>query len=220
MACDYTIAQDMARFGQAGPKHGSAPVGGATDFLPLFVGIEHATLSCTACEPWSAHKAFRLGLLTEIVPALKVDGEFVPNPIVDKRWVDDQGRIVYGESLQGDALAAGKALLKRGTTDLSLLDRAVEKLAYALAGTMPGCLSHTLENMRRHKLRHWDNNREMNRAWLGLNMVTEANAGFRAFNEGPRDAREADFFEIRRRIAEGQAWTPEFVESVLPKGGK
>ncbi|MBC8486723.1 MAG: enoyl-CoA hydratase/isomerase family protein, partial [Bacteroidetes bacterium] len=30
MACDFTIAQDLARFGQAGPKHGSAPDGGST----------------------------------------------------------------------------------------------------------------------------------------------------------------------------------------------
>ena len=28
MACDFSIAQDLARFGQAGPKHGSAPIGG------------------------------------------------------------------------------------------------------------------------------------------------------------------------------------------------
>jgi len=40
MACDFSIAQDLAVFGQAGPKHGSAPDGGSTDFLPLFVGIE------------------------------------------------------------------------------------------------------------------------------------------------------------------------------------
>src|SRR5512140_2294160 len=39
MACDFSIAQDLALFGQAGPKHGSAPDGGSTDFLPLFVGI-------------------------------------------------------------------------------------------------------------------------------------------------------------------------------------
>ena len=38
MACDFTVAQDLARFGQAGPKHGSAPIGGATDFLPVVVG--------------------------------------------------------------------------------------------------------------------------------------------------------------------------------------
>ena len=80
MACDFSIAQDMARFGQAGPKHGSAPDGGSTDFLHLFVGVELAMFSCTVCDPWSAHEAHRHGLLTEIVPALKIDGEFVNNP--------------------------------------------------------------------------------------------------------------------------------------------
>ena len=60
MACDFSVAQDLALFGQAGPKHGSAPDGGSTDFLPLFVGIEAAMESCTLCEPWTAHKAYRL----------------------------------------------------------------------------------------------------------------------------------------------------------------
>ena len=32
MACDFTVAQDLAAFGQAGPRHGSAPDGGSTDF--------------------------------------------------------------------------------------------------------------------------------------------------------------------------------------------
>jgi 6-oxo-cyclohex-1-ene-carbonyl-CoA hydrolase len=40
MACDFSIASDLAIFSQAGPKHGSAPDGGSTDFLPLVVGIE------------------------------------------------------------------------------------------------------------------------------------------------------------------------------------
>ncbi len=57
MACDFTVAQDMARFGQAGPKHGSAPIGGATDFLPLMIGNERAMETGTLCEVWSAHKA-------------------------------------------------------------------------------------------------------------------------------------------------------------------
>ena len=74
MACDFTVAQDLARFGQAGPKHGSAPDGGSTDFLPLFVGVERAFYSCTVCDPWSAHEASRYGLVTEIVPALKING--------------------------------------------------------------------------------------------------------------------------------------------------
>ena len=71
MACDFSVAQDLALFGQAGPKHGSAPDGGSTDFLPLFVGIERAMESCTLCDHWSAHKAHRLGLVTRIVPALE-----------------------------------------------------------------------------------------------------------------------------------------------------
>ncbi|MCC7116856.1 MAG: enoyl-CoA hydratase/isomerase family protein, partial [Burkholderiales bacterium] len=54
MACDFSVAQDLARFGQAGPKHGSAPIGGATDFLPLIVGAERAMAACVLCEPFSA----------------------------------------------------------------------------------------------------------------------------------------------------------------------
>ena len=61
MACDFSVAQDLARFGQAGPKHGSAPIGGATDFLPLMVGAERAMAACVLCEPFSAHEAYHMG---------------------------------------------------------------------------------------------------------------------------------------------------------------
>src|SRR5512141_2350933 len=105
MACDFSVAQDLARFGQAGPKHGSAPDGGSTDFLPLFVGIENAMVGCTLCEHWSAHQAYRLGIVNEITPALKVDGEYVANPtVVTDRYVDELGRIVLGAPLAGQAL--------------------------------------------------------------------------------------------------------------------
>ena len=59
MACDFSVAQDLARFGQAGPKHGSAAIGGSTDFLPVMIGCEQAMVSGTLCEPFSAHKAQR-----------------------------------------------------------------------------------------------------------------------------------------------------------------
>ena len=35
MACDFSVASDLAVFSQAGPRHGSAPDGGSTDFLPF-----------------------------------------------------------------------------------------------------------------------------------------------------------------------------------------
>lgn len=218
MACDYSVAQDLAVFGQAGPRHGSAPDGGSTDFLPLFVGIEAAMESCTTCEPWSAHKAHRLGLLTRVVPALKVDGAFVANPlVVTDRWLDGYGRIEHGERRAGDELEAGRTLFKKGTIDLSLLDREVEALVWGLANLMPGCLAKTIESLRKHKLQHWDRNRETNRAWLALNMMTEAKAGFRAFNEGSKACREVDFLLLRRRLAEGAVWGDPLIDEVLAR---
>jgi 6-oxo-cyclohex-1-ene-carbonyl-CoA hydrolase len=216
MACDFSVAQDLALFGQAGPRHGSAPDGGSTDFLPLFVGVEAAMESCTLCQPWSAHKAHRLGLLARIVPALKVDGRFLPNPLViTGRYLDDQGRIVHGERKEGADLAEGKAILARGEVDLSLLEAEVDSLVHSLAMTMPGCLTKTLESVRKHKLEHWNRNKESNRAWLGLNMMTEGRAGFRAFHEGARDRREVDFLLLRQRLAEGRIWDDDLLEELL-----
>jgi 6-oxo-cyclohex-1-ene-carbonyl-CoA hydrolase len=217
MACDFSIASDLATFGQAGPKHGSAPDGGSTDFLPLFVGIEQAMISCTLCEHWSAHKALRLGLLTQITPALRWQGEFIPNPlVVTDRWTNEFGQLIYGELKTGEEKQRAKEKLAACKVDLSLLDQAVEKLCTSLLLTMPGCLSKTIESVRKHKLEHWDRNRETNRAWLGLNMLTEARAGFRAFNEGGRGQREVDFLKLRQMLAAGERWSDELIEEVMP----
>jgi 6-oxo-cyclohex-1-ene-carbonyl-CoA hydrolase len=218
MACDFSIAQDLARFGQAGPRHGSAPDGGATDFLPLFVGIEQAMVGCTLCEPWSAHQAYRLGVVHEIVPALQVDGKFVANPLViTDRWLDEYGRIVFGEPKAGAELAAGKELVKRGSVDLSRLDQAVDALCAKLLMTFPNCTIKTIGSLRKHKLHHWQQNAESNREWLGLNMMTEAKAGFQAFNSGPKDNREVDFVRLRQLLAEGRPWDEELIREVSPQ---
>ncbi len=218
MACDFTISSDLAIYGQAGPRHGSAPDGGSTDFLPLYVGIERAMASCTLCEPWTAYEAKNHGLITEVVPVLKTQEGFVNNPLViTNRWLDDSGQVVYGKPKIGDDLRRGKETLKSGTVDLTPLDDKVEELIGKIALTMPGCMRKTVESMRKHKLSHWDKNRETNRSWLGLNMMTEANAGFRAFNDGPRGNREVDFLDLRRRLAAGERWTPEFIDSLIPQ---
>jgi len=105
--------------------------------------------------------------------------------------------------------------LKQGEVDLTALDEAVDGLVQKLAMTFPGCLTKTIESVRKHKLEHWDRNKETNRAWLGLNMMTEARTGFRAFNEGSKACREADFLLLRRRLAEGATWGPELIEEAL-----
>jgi 6-oxo-cyclohex-1-ene-carbonyl-CoA hydrolase len=220
MACDFSLSSDLATLGQAGPKHGSAPDGGSTDFLPLFVGIEHAMQSCTLCQPWTSYQAHRLGLLTDIVPVLFCDGKFVRNPLVVTDHYLEDGRIVYGEPKQGEALAEGKATLGRGRVDLQPLDVVVQRMVTQLMLTMPGCTSKTIESVRKHKLAHWDRNRETNRSWLALNMMTEAQAGFRAFNEGTKQSREVDFITLRQKLASGEKWGPELIESVLPAKGR
>ncbi len=217
MACDFSIASDLAIFSQAGPKHGSVPDGGSTDFLPLFVGIERAMVSATLCQPWTAHRFYWLGGLTEIVPVLKLDGNWIPNPlVVTDRLLDEYGRVVLGEWKTGAAQQEGKTLMAKTTTDFARLDEAVEKLCTRILYTMPDCLTKTLESLRKHKLEHWDRNRESNRAWLALNMMTEANAGFRAFHYGTKNEREANFVLLRQRLAEGARWNEDLICEIAP----
>src|SRR3990167_1817215 len=138
MACDFSIAADSARFGQAGPKHGSAPDGGSTDFLHLYVGVGRALESCTLCKHWSAHRAMRLGLLNKIVPVLRTpDGRFIPDPLVNRTEYDAWGNPSYGTYKTGKERDEAKAVAASCTVDLSLLDREVETLAYSLMMTMP-----------------------------------------------------------------------------------
>lgn len=222
MACDFSVAGDHARFGQAGPVHGSAPDGGSTDFLHLYVGYAKAAESLVLCEPWSAHLALRLGLLNDVVSVHRdQDGRFIPNPtVITDRYVDGAGRIVFGEWKSGAELAEGKAAAARTTVDLSLLDAAVDRLVTRLLHTFPDCTRKTLESLRKKKLEHWFANSETNRSWLALNMNTEAAAGFPAFHYGARDDRQIDFVRIRQLYAEGAPFDERFVAGVLPASAR
>jgi 6-oxo-cyclohex-1-ene-carbonyl-CoA hydrolase len=216
MACDFSVAGDHASFGQAGPIHGSAPDGGSTDFLDLYVGFASAVESLVLCEPWSAAKAFRLGLLNDVIPVHKgADGKPIPNPLViTDRQTDELGRLVYGDWKTGAAKEEAKKVAF--TIDLAPLDEAVERLATRLLHTFPDCTRKTLESVRKKKLQHWYANSETSRSWLSLNMTTEAAAGFPAFHFGEKPDREIDFARLRRRIAEGARFDEELIEEVLP----
>lgn len=47
-------------------------------------------------------------------------------------------------------------------------------------------------------------------------MMTEARAGFRAFNEGTKEDREIDFVGLRQALAKATPWTPALTESLMP----
>jgi 6-oxo-cyclohex-1-ene-carbonyl-CoA hydrolase len=131
--------------------------------------------------------------------------------------VDEYGRFVIGEPKTGDAAKEAKALLARGRVDLAQLDARVEALCAKLLLTFPDCTTKTLEELRKPKLDAWNRNKENSRAWLALNMMTEARAGFTAFNEGTKDDREADFVLLRQRLAQGEGWTGGLFDAILPR---
>jgi len=217
MACDFTLASDLAVFGQAGPRHGSAPDGGSTDFLPWMLSIEDAMWNCVSCEMWSSYKMKFKGLITKVVPVLRVDDKVVRNPlVVTDRFLED-GDVVYGEFKTGDEAAAGKALLKRGAIDLGPLDREVDSVVWRLTNLFPGCLIKSVDGIRAKKKFFWDQTKLPNRHWLAANMNTEAFLGFTAFNNRKLTGRDViDFVGFRRLIAEGRDMTEETLASVLP----
>jgi 6-oxo-cyclohex-1-ene-carbonyl-CoA hydrolase len=78
-------------------------------------------------------------------------------------------------------------------------------------------MTKSLEELRKPKLDAWNRNKENSRAWLALNMMNEARAGFRAFNEGTRETgREIDFVKLRQGLARGIPWSEALVESLMP----
>jgi len=218
MACDLTVSSDLAIFGQAGPKHGSAPDGGSTDFLPWMLSSEDAMWNCVSCEMWSAYKMKVKNLISKCVPVLKIDGEWVRNPtIVTDRYVDD-GEIVYGEYKKGDELKAGRALVKahQANADFELLDKEVDKIVWQFANLFPGCLIKSIDGIRMKKKYFWDICKNANRHWLAANMSGEAFLGFGAFNTKKITGQGTiDFIKFRQNVAESKLWSMDMFEEVM-----
>ncbi len=221
MACDIAISGDTALFGQAGPRHGSAPDGGSTDFLPWFLGIEDAMWNCISCELWSAYKMKRLNLVTKVVPVLKKDGQFIRNPTVyTDRYIKD-GEIVYGEFLTGQEFKKGRELMKSCSTDFTLLDKAVDEIIWSFTNLFPGCLIKSIDGIRMKKKFFWDQTKLANRHWLAANMMSEAYLGFRAFNERKLTGKDViDFIKYRQLLAKAQEFNQDLIDAVLPKPKK
>ncbi|KAF1085758.1 1,4-Dihydroxy-2-naphthoyl-CoA synthase [Sporotomaculum syntrophicum] len=216
MACDIAIASDLAVFGQAGPRHGSAPVGGSTDFLHWNMSMENAMWNCISCEVWSAYKMVWKGLITKAVPVLKVNGEFIRNPqVITDKFVDN-GEIVYGENVTGEAAAKAKEIIKSAEVDFSMLDGEVEKLIWTLTNLFPNCLQMSIDMMRQKKKFFWDMNKLAYRHWLGTNMSSEAYLGFNAFSTKKLTGKDTiDFIKYRQLLAEAHPFDQELIDAVM-----
>jgi 6-oxo-cyclohex-1-ene-carbonyl-CoA hydrolase len=216
-ACDLTIASDLAVFGQAGPRHGSAPVGGSTDFLPWALTVEDAMWNCISCELWSAYKMHRKGYISKVVPVIKEKGKWVRNPtvIIDQYVLN--GEIAYGEMKTGEEYKKGRAILKDATMDFELLDKAVDDMLWTFTNLFPHCLQMSIDGIRAKKKFFWDAGKDYYRHWLMTNMSNEAFLGFTAFNSRKMTGKDTiDFIKYRQLIAEGRSVNEEFFAEVLP----
>lgn len=218
MACDITISSDLAIFGQAGPKHGSAPDGGSTDFLPWMLPMELAMWNCVSCEMWSAYRMKQLGLISKCVPVIKDGDKWVRNPgVITDTFLDD-GEIVYGNFQTGAKAKEAREYVMGATTDFELLDLELNKILFTFTNLFPGCLIKSVEGIRLKKKFFWDQAKVINRHWLGANMNYEAYLGFNAFNTKKITGQDTiDFIEYRRRQSEGAAFDTEFMAAVLGK---
>ena len=74
MACDLAVMVDDAFIRHVGPEHGSVPAGGATQWLPIFLGDRRAREILLLCDEIPARQAEEWGLVNRAVPRDELDG--------------------------------------------------------------------------------------------------------------------------------------------------
>jgi enoyl-CoA hydratase/carnithine racemase len=75
MACDLAVMVEDAFIRHVGLEHGSVPAGGATQWLPIFVGDRRAREIILMCEEIPAAQAAHWGLVNWVVPAAELDAK-------------------------------------------------------------------------------------------------------------------------------------------------
>ncbi len=73
--CDLTISGASGRFGQAGPRIGSAPLWWGCQLMPAVVGEKKAREILYLTRQYSAEEALGMGLVNAVVPDEELDAE-------------------------------------------------------------------------------------------------------------------------------------------------
>ena len=88
-------------------KHGSAPIGGATDFLPVVIGAERPWRRA-CCASRSRRTRPTTWACSPTLPALKVDGKFVRTRWSRRSASTTTSKLIFGKSKTGEALKQAK----------------------------------------------------------------------------------------------------------------
>jgi len=71
--CDFTIASEDAKFGQAGPKVSSPADGFFVPYLAKVIGAKKAREMWMLCRRYTAQQALEMGLVNQVVPLEELD---------------------------------------------------------------------------------------------------------------------------------------------------
>ena len=190
LACDLSVIAEHAYVGQVGTGVGSVAAGGATQWLPLFVGDRRARWMLMLNRKIPAYQAQEWGLVNEVVPSVRQGAEWVvratPEQITKAQRGEDGYRI-----------------------DLSRLDEAVGAVCQDLLDTFPEGTRYTKQRVNCWKDLAWHQTVGHARDWLSLHFGSfEPNEGMGAF-VGKRAPR---YRWLREQAASGGApeipWGP------------
>lgn len=190
MACDLAIIAEHAWIGQVGSGVGSVAAGGATQWLPITVGDRRARYILMTNRRIPPQQALEWGLVNEVVPSVKKDGEFIVGATPEQIKLAQKGKDGY-------------------SIDLSMLDEATEKLAQDLVDKFAECIRYTKEQTNFWKNLAWHNTIGHARDWLSVHYTSwEPMEGMTAFVE----KRPPNYRLLRQRAAEGKSsefiWGP------------
>ncbi len=186
LACDLSVIAEHAYVGQVGTRVGSVAAGGATQWLPIFVGDRRARWMLMLNRPVPAYQALEWGLVNEVVPSVTRDGEFVVHASDEEIRKAKRGEEGYA-------------------IDLSRLDETVDALCADLIDKFPECTRYTKQQTNFWKDLAWHQTAGHARDWLSVHFASfEPLEGMGAFV----DKRPPRYRELRERAAAGGS--PEF----------
>ncbi|HYL99102.1 MAG TPA: enoyl-CoA hydratase-related protein [Blastocatellia bacterium] len=194
LACDLSVIAEHAWVGQVGTGVGSVAAGGATQWLPLFVGDRRARWMLMLNKKISPYQALEWGLVNEVVPSVKKDGQFISHATVEQ-------------------IAKAQKGLDGYSIDLSKLDEAVDSICNELVDKFSECTRYTKQQVNFWKDLAWHQTIGHARDWLSIHYSTwEPLEGMNAFVE----KRPAQFRMLRERAAQGKSsefpWGPYKLE--------
>jgi enoyl-CoA hydratase/carnithine racemase len=181
MACDLAVMAEHAWIGQVGTRVGSVAAGGATQWLPLFIGDRRAREMLLFNGRIPPKQALDWGLVNRVVPSVVKDGEFIEGATEEQIRQAQSGEDGYA-------------------IDLSRLDAAVDDLAGKLLQQFPECARYTKQQVNFWKDLSWHQTIGHARDWLAIHYSSyEPWEGMRAFVE----KRKPRYMDFRRLAAQG-----------------